>query len=134
MSGNTGGVGYHLHFDINDEEDVTPSFSDSVDPALFWPNKDLTMSSSQALHTEHNHTEHNHDEDDSNYEDPENYFDQILIDYVGEDKFEEWFNSLPESERKLSKFKDDFEISDKEEKQIIEKGIRENKEKSKKKK
>lgn len=133
VSGNTGGVGYHLHFDINDDEDITPSYSDTLNPAYFWPNKDLTMSSFQELDAKHDH-DHDHEEEDSKYSDPENYFDQILIDYVGEDKFEEWFNSLPESERKLSNFKDYFGISEKEEKQIIEKGIMKNKEKSSKKK
>ncbi|MDR7317017.1 M23 family metallopeptidase [Brevibacillus nitrificans] len=127
-SGNTGGVKAHLHFDINEDEDTSPEFNDSVedtiDPAYFWPH----FIDSFAL-TSKSDVETNEHDDHADYEDPDRYFDQILINYVGEKEFDKWFDALEESERTVTKLKSDFNISDDE----VEKIFKEAKEKAKKK-
>ena len=107
-SGNTGGVKHHLHFDINDDEDESPEFNDNVEdtinPYYFYPH-DLDRF---AFVASEQHADHVH----GNYDNPDNYFDQLLIDYVGEERFHEWFESLEQSERTVTNLKRYFNLSD----------------------
>ncbi|QQE76665.1 M23 family metallopeptidase [Brevibacillus composti] len=113
ISGNTGapgeseGRGYHLHFDVNNVNNPTPSYSQTINPEYFWPNIFnfvITSESDDSHHSDHLHF---------SYDDPEYFIDQILIDYVGEDKFNEWmYNSAPE-DRTLTNLKKHFNITDK---------------------
>lgn len=129
LSGQSGGVDPHLHFDVNDQGKLYPSYLDTVNPEYFWPYRFTSTSSVSSLSTE----PHSAAELEA-YADSENFFDHYLIQYVGEDKFYQWFNAIPQSERKLSNFKKHFGISNKLKNEILEKGkkLTEEREKSEK--
>ncbi|USG67100.1 M23 family metallopeptidase [Brevibacillus ruminantium] len=133
-SGNTGGVPYHLHFDINEAESEYPIFNDrkeeTINPAYFWPRfiDSFTLSSSNDV--EENEICH----EPEDFDNPDFFFDQILIDYVGEKEFDNWFDSLDVSDRTVTKLKSDFNISDDEVEKIFEIAEEKAKEKAKKKK
>ncbi|MDT3417213.1 hypothetical protein QO009_003108, partial [Brevibacillus aydinogluensis] len=63
------------------------------------------------------------------YDNPEYFIDQILIDYVGEDKFNQWMDENNPEDRTLTNFKKHFNVTDKD----IEKLNKEAKEKAEKK-
>ncbi|MED1800560.1 M23 family metallopeptidase [Brevibacillus porteri] len=115
-SGNTGapgedkGRGYHLHFDINNEGKENPKFSDTIDPAYFWPKifENSALMSNESDHCDHSDHSPIHD----NFDDPEYFIEQILIDYIGEDDFYEWLNSNQPENRTLSNLKKHFDITD----------------------
>lgn len=116
-SGNTGapgeanGRGYHLHFDVNNEGTKTPSFSDTINPEYFWPNN---FEHFAVISEESDHSNHIHE----NYDDPEYFIDQVLIDHIGEDEFSEWLNSNQPEERTLTNFKKQFHLTDEDIKEI----------------
>lgn len=130
-SGNTGAPGeeedrgYHLHFDVNNENTKTPSYSDTINPEFFWPNV-LNFATLTA--------ESDHDHFDKNIDNPEYYIDQILIDHVGQDKFYEWMNNNEPDDRTLTNFKKHFNVTDKDIKKIDNEAKEKAKEKNKKKK
>ncbi|WP_026326856.1 hypothetical protein [Paenibacillus ginsengihumi] len=61
----------------------------------------------------------NEDYCERNY-DEEHTFDQLMIDYVGKEKFYQWFDSIEEHERTRTAFKKYFNISDEELRTILE--------------
>ncbi|MGG2016280.1 M23 family metallopeptidase [Bacillus sp. S10(2024)] len=118
ISGNTGkNVGYHLHFDVNAQGDTTPGDKDTIDPMLFYPNVKTSLTSKIAnldsIKLDHSNCYHNL------YDDKEHFFDQLLIDFVGQNQYKEWFNSKEESERTMTNFKKNFGLSDKKVKEIL---------------
>ncbi|MGQ7280613.1 M23 family metallopeptidase [Brevibacillus thermoruber] len=127
-SGNTGapgeedGRGYHLHFDVNNGNDTTPDYSDTINPKYFWPNQFRSLMADESEHSDHI-------EIDFKYDNPEYFIDQILIDYVGEDKFNQWMDENNPEDRTLTNFKKHFNVTDKD----IEKLNKEAKEKAEKK-
>ncbi|WP_409175625.1 M23 family metallopeptidase [Brevibacillus fortis] len=110
-SGNTGapgekaGRGYHLHFDVNNEGKKNPNFSDTINPEYFWPNdfKRFALLSDESDHRNHNH---------ENYDNPEYFIDQVLIDHIGEDAFNEWLNGNEPEDRTLTNLKKQFHLTD----------------------
>ncbi|WP_156829688.1 hypothetical protein [Paenibacillus ginsengihumi] len=58
-----------------------------------------------------NHFENHVENNDVYYYDEEHSFDLLMIEYVGEEKFEEWFESIEEKERTRTAFKEYFNIS-----------------------
>lgn len=52
--------------------------------------------------------------------DEEHSFDLFMIEYVGEDRFYQWFESLEEHERTRDAFKQHFNITDEELKHILD--------------
>jgi Peptidase family M23 len=125
VTGNTGGVGYHLHFDVNNAgvtSGGSMNESNTINPVHFWPSRswssppaDLTMNS---LTGEEGHIEEQHGHSHDGYYNDEYFFEDTLINHVGEEKFKEWLLSLPMEERTVTNFKNHFNISDKHEKDI----------------
>ncbi|WP_289141451.1 hypothetical protein [uncultured Brevibacillus sp.] len=117
-----------MHFDINDAKSQNPIFTDrkeeTINPVYFWPRFISSFALSTSKDVEENEIVHEH----GDYDNPDLYFDQILINYVGEKEFDNWFNSLDESEQTVTKLKSDFNISNDE----VEKVFEEAKEKARK--
>lgn len=130
-SGNTGASdpgmdnNYHLHWDVNNDGDDTPTFSDTINLKYFWPSKFSSIQSQQRNLNDHSDTEK------STYDDPERFFDQILINYVGESNFDAWFDKTEEPDRTLTNFKKHFKLSNKEIEKVMQEEIEKNKEKTK---
>ncbi len=61
------------------------------------------------------HDNHNH----ALYDKPEYFFQSTLINFVGKDKFQKWFDSIPQSERTITNFKSYFGLTDNEIEDII---------------
>ncbi|MCR8964193.1 M23 family metallopeptidase [Brevibacillus halotolerans] len=117
ISGNTGedSDGYHLHIDVNDAETYDGkkfSRSNTIDPKYFWPR----IFNGPTL-VPHEYVDSNLEPD---YDNPEWYFEDTLVEYVGEDTFLNWLSDQPEEEKTLSNFKQAFNISDKLEKSLKE--------------
>ncbi|PEA80145.1 hypothetical protein, partial [Bacillus pseudomycoides] len=55
----------------------------------------------------------------NDYPDEEHSFDQLFIDYVDEDKFEQWFNNTVESKRTMTEFKNHFGLTNEQFKNIL---------------
>lgn len=132
VSGNTGASeGPHLHFDVNEDNQVSGTYmepEDMVDPKLFWPNAPWSgelysptssFLSSESATVQQDYTDTHWESD----QDPEFFFSDVLIDYVGEEKFEAWMLARPVEERKLSLFKNHFSISDALEKQLHDQAL-----------
>jgi len=111
-----------LHFDVNNGNDTTPDYSDTINPKYFWPNQFRSLMADESEHSDHI-------EIDFKYDNPEYFIDQILIDYVGEDKFNQWMDENNPEDRTLTNFKKHFNVTDKD----IEKLNKEAKEKAEKK-
>ncbi len=128
VSGNTGGnsTGYHLHFDVNDANTISGSQlneSNTINPIYFWPSRFNAPTVVPLNEDAPKHDEQAGDQVnwESLYDDPETYFEDTLVEYVGKEKFLKWLLSKPVKERKLSNFKKEFNISDKLEKELREK-------------
>ncbi|KZE49310.1 hypothetical protein AV540_14385 [Brevibacillus parabrevis] len=108
MSGTSGATGYHLHFDVNAKGLEKPGDRDTFSPWVFWPENRPNSLSALDLqeHGEHEQENgHTHPED-------EDFFDFLVISYVGSDAFYSWFYSVEESERTTENFKKQFNLSD----------------------
>ncbi|MCP1308700.1 M23 family metallopeptidase [Paenibacillus tyrfis] len=109
VSGNTGAAtggkdnNYHLHLDINNVAKDLPADNETIDPMLFYPNQlssfkmDGNASNDKELHL---------------YEDEEHSFDVSMMNHVGKEKFDAWFDNLQPHERTRTAFKQHFNISD----------------------
>ncbi|SCW52452.1 Peptidase family M23 [Paenibacillus tianmuensis] len=105
-SGNTGGVGYHLHLDVNSIGESFPNDYQTFNPLMFWPDVKARLALSPSFSTnQHANCDH------TIQDDAEHFFDQRVIDSIGQEKFDQWFNSTPQSERSMTKLKQDFNIS-----------------------
>ena len=96
-TGNTGdSTGYHLHFDVNNGlfingSDLTQS--NTIDPVLFWPNRNFTypspLSSGESANADL---------------DLSTAIPDYLIDYVGQTTFQDWVDSTPKEDAVLVNF------------------------------
>ncbi|CAH1054816.1 M23 family metallopeptidase [Paenibacillus pseudetheri] len=116
-SGTSGGVPPHLHFDINDQYVDYPTYSQTINPMLFYPTMSTFLLS---LNNETQTTalideDHHHEID---YNNPDNVISQTLINYVGVEEFQRWFDSNPIDNRTNQEFKNHFSISDEKENQL----------------
>lgn len=116
-SGNTGNVGYHLHFDVNDKGKKNPEDYETFNPMVFYP--DVSMKLKSNFTALNDYTEEQQNCSLNDYPDEEYSFDQLLIDYVGEDKFEQWFNNTVESKRTMTEFKNYFGLTNEQLKNIL---------------
>ncbi|KWX88594.1 hypothetical protein AMQ83_05745, partial [Paenibacillus riograndensis] len=117
-SGTSGGVAPHLHFDINDQNVDYPTFAQTIDPMLFYPSMfALLVSPNDELRTSDIEEDHHHEID---YNNPDNVVSQTLINYVGVEKFQEWFDSNSIENRTNREFKSHFNISDDKERELNE--------------
>ncbi|USG67103.1 hypothetical protein NDK47_07370 [Brevibacillus ruminantium] len=105
---------------------------ETINPVYFWPKFPSSFALSSSNDVEENENVHVHVCID--YDNPDFFFDQILIDYVGEKEFDKWFYSLDISERTVTKLKSDFNISDEEVEKIFEIAEEKAKEKAKRRK
>lgn len=118
-SGTSGGVAPHLHFDINDQYVDYPTFAQTINPMLFYPSMSALLISPNAdTQTTDLLVEDQHHEID--YNNPDNVISQTLINYVGAEEFQKWFDSNPIDNRTNQEFKNHFNISDEKEKQLID--------------
>ncbi|MDO3682145.1 M23 family metallopeptidase [Paenibacillus ehimensis] len=109
VSGNTGAAtggkdnNYHLRLDINNVAKDLPADNETIDPMLFYPNQlssfkmDGSASNDKELHL---------------YEDEEHSLDVLMMNHVGKEKFDAWFDNLQPHERTRTAFKQHFNISD----------------------
>ena len=94
----------HLHFDVNTGKYTGGgnfTSSNTIDPELFWPDIDfdyLNRRSAYAIEQEEPIT-------------MDKFIDTTLIQYVGEDNFDQWVNSN-QGNVSVDSFKDHFGISD----------------------
>ncbi|MFD0695363.1 M23 family metallopeptidase [Paenibacillus sp. GCM10027628] len=111
ISGNTGAKktgtntpdNYHLHFDVNNGNTMTPTFSQTINPKLFWP---YFVSGFQTFSLEPD----NHEVDELS--NPDYFIDQLLINYVGQDAFEKWMADISVTDHSLTNFKKKFHLKD----------------------
>jgi hypothetical protein len=127
ITGNTGGVGYHLHFDVNNGNTYNGGSMDeynTIDPFLFWPDifgesQYPQLVENISLTEDLSATEQDDSHDHEHIYDSEHLFEDTLTDYVGESEFLKWLYSIPnEKNRTVSAFKEYFGISDDLETQI----------------
>lgn len=115
VSGNSGGVDPHLHFDVNNAGKYTGlTQADMIDPKIFYPYPRITFTYLNALFSAEDVGTYEVDEDEND----ELFFDNALIDFVGRDKFENWKKTIEEDEVKLSNFKEYFDISNEKEREL----------------
>lgn len=116
VSGNSGGVAAHLHFDVNNAGKYSGlTQSDMIDPKIFYPSPRVKFTYVNSLLSNTDSlSEHN------DYDNPEYFFDNALIDFVGRNAFNQWKTSTPEKDTTVSAFKKYFKISDKKEKELKE--------------
>ncbi|QDX92214.1 M23 family metallopeptidase [Brevibacillus laterosporus] len=123
VSGNSGEDtdGYHLHIDVNDAETFDGkkfTRSNTIDPRFFWPR---IFDGPTLLSKDHADDSSHLNEPD--YDNPELYFEDTLVEYVGEESFLKWLSHQPEDEKTLNNFKQAFNISDDLEKSLKDKAI-----------
>ncbi|MED2745718.1 M23 family metallopeptidase [Brevibacillus porteri] len=122
VSGNTGtdSTGPHLHIDINNEGEYDGkdiNYSNTIDPKYFWPH--YFDGPTFAPHEEHETEEHQtEDELLRKFDSEEYFFEDTLINYVGEEEFMKWINSQPLEDQTVPNFKKAFNISDEKEKKL----------------
>lgn len=117
VSGNSGNVDYHLHFDVNDVGKYSGlEASDMINPKIFYPSPrvNFTYSSSRMAVTEATVDEF------KIFDNPEYFIDNALIDYVGKNAFEEWKKSLADTDVTVSALKNHFKISNEKEIELKE--------------
>lgn len=105
-SGKSGATGYHLHFDVNAKGMTYPGDYDTFSPWVFWPEKRPSLLNIDLG----GDTQGQHEE---KFDDPEYFFDFLLIDYVGKDEFFRWMDSIEESECTMTNFKKYFKLTEK---------------------
>lgn len=103
-SGNTGNVGYHLHFDVNNLNLNYPGDFETIDPMLFYPHISGLGEFSNSEHSE----KHNNDK----YRGPEHFFDNNVIEYIGKDGYDKWFELTSIDNRTMTNLKKEFNLSD----------------------
>lgn len=109
VSGNTGGVPYHLHFDVNNAGTYNGGQMDqynTINPTRFWPYMFTSA------YTADNQTIEESTQEELDIDNPEYYFEDSLINYVESAKFNSWFNSLEQKDRTLTNFKKYFKLTD----------------------
>ncbi|NEW04788.1 M23 family metallopeptidase [Paenibacillus sp. SYP-B3998] len=104
-SGNTGNVGYHLHFDVNNVNATYPTDSQTINPMQFYPSISFAKLS--------NPVDSDEKHDNKYHNSKEYFFDNNVINFVGKDKFNRWFESTNLDNRTLTNFKKEFNLSEK---------------------
>ncbi|WP_068621219.1 M23 family metallopeptidase [Paenibacillus tuaregi] len=102
-SGNTGNVGYHLHFDVNNLDLTYPADNQTIDPMPFYPTvPHFTAKSNESAQKQEAHSHDNLGD----------FFDNNVIHAIGKDKFYKWFNATKVEDRTLENLKKEFNLTD----------------------
>ncbi|WP_201264915.1 M23 family metallopeptidase [Brevibacillus reuszeri] len=126
VSGNTGTdtTGPHLHVDVNNEGEYDGkyiTYSNTINPIFFWPRyfDGPTFAPNESI-SESYENEYHESEDEllHKFDSEEYFFEDTLINYVGEEEFLNWINSQPLEEQTVPNFKKAFGISDEKEKEL----------------
>ncbi len=112
VSGNSGGVDAHLHFDVNDAGKYSGLTStDMINPTIFYPSPRINFTYLSSLMADESSSNH----EINSLDNPEYFFDNALIEFVGRENFEKWKSSVSEKELTVSVLKKHFGITDQKE-------------------
>ncbi|NGP44978.1 M23 family metallopeptidase [Bacillaceae bacterium SIJ1] len=102
-SGNTGDVAYHLHFDVNNVDQIYPEDHETIDPMLFYPQLSFSIAHKNVKDSK---------QELENINCYEYFFDKNVQEYVGQEKFDKWFESQELEDRTMTNLKTEFSITD----------------------
>jgi hypothetical protein len=92
-----------LHFDVNNVNETYRSDTQTIDPMQFYPGISFAKSSVDS-DEDHNHEYHSS---------KEYFFDNNVINSIGKDKFNKWFESTSLDNRTMTNLKKEFNLSEK---------------------